>query len=152
MTQNAFLSSKVKLHFFFAGQPGSFSTSILSKNVYTEKFYPLTITGIKLWKGSLCWVFSEDKLRTLCNFKITHKGLLEGRKWDNTVNKTTKTSSVCLNSPGHFKTSAVMAYGTIPVTGTEQTCSLPPSFFSFLPSFQQGHIHCINAYVYIVCI
>lgn len=70
MTQNAFLSSKVKSHFFFARRSGSLSISILSKNVYTESIRPSDRYwhNLKLWKGSLCWVFSEE-LKARCNLK-----------------------------------------------------------------------------------
>lgn len=118
MTQNAFLSSKVKSHFFFARQPVSLSISVLSKNVYTESILPSDRYwhNLKLWKGSLCWVFSEEELRAWCNFKI---GLLNGRKGDDTVNKTQlKPAQYVLNTPGHFKPSASMGYGIIAGPGT----------------------------------
>lgn len=150
MTQNAFLSSKVKLHFFSAGQLGSFSISILSKNVYTVSILSSDHYWhhLKFWKGSLCWVFSQKELRTWRNFKRIHKSLVDGMKWDDTVNKTTKKSSVCSKLDCIcFK---VFSYVVWKHSLHRYRTNLPPStrFFSFSHHFSKGtstvcvHLYC----------
>lgn len=108
MTQNAFLSSKLKVHLFFAGQPGSSTISILSKSIYIKTFYPLTFsTGIisNFGKMPYFWVFSEE-LRIWCSIKIMHK-IISG--WYKAVNNTQlNPDQDVLNIPGHLKTRTVI--------------------------------------------
>lgn len=75
MTQNAFLSSKLKLHLYSAGQPRSFISAFSLKAYILTAFYPLTFsTGIfaNLGKMPYFWVFSEE-LKIWCNLRIMQK-------------------------------------------------------------------------------